>query len=1006
MMFRSTLYLTVITLVASLLVLLGGTTSSYAQSGSTTGMVIGTVKDEQGASLVNANVTVRQIETNLIRTTQVGEDGAYRFIQLVPGNYEIKVELQGFQPKTENIVVTIGTTILANFNLNVGDVAGDVVVITANSSIDNSKTESSTNIDGQSIDNLPINRRDFTQFTLTSPRATVDRTPKQGVTDTSGISFNGQSARINNITIDGLDNNDPFAGTVRSTFGQDAVQEFQVVSDSYSAEFGRALGGIINIVTKGGGNDLHGRIFFFNRNDSINTRDVFAPFKPPYKQYQFGGSLSGPIKHDKLFYFTSFERLSVKQNNFVTISNSTIAATNRVGFDLRNGPIPFALDSTQFLGRFDAKLAPNDTFFVRYNRSGTYNGQLEPFGGLIAETNGGAQRLKDQTFAVTNTYLNNHLNLVNETRFLYSRRDQFVDPLGEGPQVALFAPEGRITFGRGTFLPQTRQERIYHIVNTSTLSRGVQQIKFGIDYLYNLFPSATNVPIFPGGLTFFTPLDFAALLGNPAFPAFTALEAFDPSLRSPVQRQFLTALAPQLPVAAPGFPANVPLADLSLPQVYAQGFGDTRLRLPQRSFSAFIQDDIKVRPNLLVKLGVRYDINRIDQQPRNNGNFSPRIAFSYNPAFLPRVNVHASYGIFFSGLQVTGASTAVQTLGTGVAKIPVLPFPFSVLAFAQPGHHFPAGDNLPPGVQLIPQLSQTYTYAPDLRNSYTQQATFGFDYQINKTTAVSINYDYVRGNKLFSNRNINPVVRPIPGDALNSQIFGRVDPTQGNIFEFESSFDSYYNGLTVSILRRFSNHVGLNAHYTFSKAIDDFTDFRTDLQEIINPLRISDERALSLQDARSRFVLSGIWDLNYTKNKFLTGFQISTIISLNSGQPFNLLTGVDQDLNADNPPGDRPLIGGVPIGRNLGIMPGYANTDIRLSRLVKIGETVEVQGFMEVFNLFNRTNISDLNRIYPPDAFGNVMLPPKDGNRFTATRDRFISAFPSRVIQFGFRLSF
>src|SRR5262249_16349484 len=180
--------------------------------------------------------------------------------------------------------------------------SSEVVEINAGSSVINEgKTESSTNIDTISIANLPINQRNFLDFALTSPRVVRDRVPAQGASATSGLSFNGQPARFNNITIDGLDNNDLGGGTVRSTFSQDAVQEFQVVSDNYSAEFGRAIGGIINIVTKSGSNDLHGSAFNFVRNEAISARNAFSTINPEFKQYQFGATLSGAIKKDRTF---------------------------------------------------------------------------------------------------------------------------------------------------------------------------------------------------------------------------------------------------------------------------------------------------------------------------------------------------------------------------------------------------------------------------------------------------------------------------------------------------------------------------------------------------------------------------------------------------------------------------------------------------------------------------------------------------------------------------------
>src|SRR5262249_36465120 len=222
----------------------------------------------------------------------------------------------------------------------------EIIEVHASGNIEAQKTESSTNVDKERIDGLPINRRDFMEFSLTVARVIRDGLPPQGAIATSGISFNGQSARLNNVTIDGLDNNDPASGSARATFGQDAVQEFQVISDNYSAEFGRAVGGVVNIVTKGGGNDYHGNLFFFNRNDKIGARDVFAPFRPPYKQYQFGTILSGPIKKDRAFFFASFERLSVNQNKFITISDATKEAAARQRLPFNNGPQPFALDVT------------------------------------------------------------------------------------------------------------------------------------------------------------------------------------------------------------------------------------------------------------------------------------------------------------------------------------------------------------------------------------------------------------------------------------------------------------------------------------------------------------------------------------------------------------------------------------------------------------------------------------------------------------------------------------
>src|SRR5437762_2553176 len=237
----------ILVLLSSLMVVaisgLSANSLAHAQSaGSTTASITGAVNDEQGAIISGVTVTAKNLQTNLIRETRSGEDGSFLITQLSPGTYELAASVEGFKTKTSRFDLVLGTTTIFNFNMELGT-TDDIVEVRANSIVDEGKTESSTNIGRDRIDGLPINMRNFLDFSLTSPRVTRDRTPQQGVAASSGLSFNGQNARFNNITIDGLDNNDLAVGSVRSTLSQEAVQEFQVVSNGYSAEFGRALGG-------------------------------------------------------------------------------------------------------------------------------------------------------------------------------------------------------------------------------------------------------------------------------------------------------------------------------------------------------------------------------------------------------------------------------------------------------------------------------------------------------------------------------------------------------------------------------------------------------------------------------------------------------------------------------------------------------------------------------------------------------------------------------------------
>ncbi|MEW6736201.1 MAG: TonB-dependent receptor [Acidobacteriota bacterium] len=974
-----------------------GTAAQGQSAGSTSANLAGTVSDEQGGLVGSAVVTVRNVHTNIRREIVTDSEGEFFISQLPPGHYKMAIEKEGFASQTRSFDLELGRTILFNFILSI-DKTEEVVEVKSQNLTLLGQTENSTNIDGTRIDTLPINRRDFLDFSLTAARVSVDRLPSQGVFASSGLSFNGQSGRFNNITIDGLDNNDPGPGAVRSIYSQAAVQEFQVVSDSYSAEFGRALGGIINIVTKSGSNEFHGSLFSFLRNDELSARNAFANIDPQFAQYQFGATFSGPIKQDRVFFFTAFERLSVRQNNIVTISNESITSARQQGFLLRNGPIPFSIGTTSLLARGDVRLTPNDNLFVRFNASSTFNDGFEPFGGLIGDTSSGKQRLKDKSLAINNTYINASRQWVNETRFLFGRRKQQVLPLDDGPQVRILAPEGLIGFGRGAVLPQVRLQNDYQIVNNTTLSRGRNQIRFGVDYLYLSVPKK-NLSLFPGGFAFFRPFDFTTLLDRSGLPTFTALESFDPRLRTPAQRAFLTTLGAQLPNLFPGFPRQLPLAELAFPDVYIQGFGDTKLGSLVRQFSAFYQQDIKLATRMLLKAGLRYDLNRVIFIPKNNGNLSPRLAFSYQ---IPNANLilRGSYGLFFGVPLIEGIFESEATI-SGAYNIAILPFPFSITAYAQPGRHFPNSDRLPADLNFILQLSRIFPFDSNTRNSYTQQASLGLGYQF-KANAISLNYQFVRGIKLPALRNINPIINSVPGNPILGAITGRIDPKRGDVLELETAFDSYYHSFTIEFYRPFINRIGLLVSYTFSKAIDNFTDVRPDLQETANPLDLSGERGLSLQDIRNRFVFSGIWKLNYGRNPLLRNYQLAAIITLESGQPYNLLTGIDIDGNGDFLPGDRP----TSIARNAGIKPGFANIDLRLSRNFTVEDRFKGEIIAEVFNLFNRVNISEVDRFFPPDVQGNFTLPPKKDGRFIVPRTRHRNAFTARQFQLGLRFTF
>lgn len=1000
------LYKPLIKLSFAISLLLIADTAALAQSsGATSGTITGVIKDSQGAVISNAVISIEKEDTNLVFSTNSSNSGVYQATQLPPGTYKLSVTSTGFSTATTTLILTVGTTALVDIELEPGNTSD---FITVNSeTLATVRTESSTNITGEKISSLPINQRNYLDFTLTVARAVMDRIPPNGTTATSGISFNGQTARGNNFTIDGISNNDIPNGAVRTTFSQEAIQEFQVVSDGYSAEFGRAIGGIINIVTKTGSNDFHGSVFGFFRNNKISAREVFTAKKVPFRQYQNGFTFSGPLKKDKAFFFISFERLSVKQNTIVSISDQVVASARRQGYPLSNGAIPFSIGNSLVLARSDINLSPFNRLAVRFNGGYKYNGSFETggdvLGGFVSETSSGIQRLDDYSFAANNIYTNTNLNFVNEARFLYGRLTQKVDPVDvNNPATQLITDQGRAIFGRNIVLPQPSDGRFFQLVDTVSLIRDRHQIKFGGDFsFFNTIGDKTDLQLLKGGLAVFAPIDFAQASGIPGLPFFDGLATFDPTVRSSVQNNFLTAFSGLLPGLFPGFPANLPLTSLALPAVFIQGFGNSNVSTQTKLFSTFIQDDFRLKENLLVKLGLRYDFSRVTAIPNNNGNFSPRIAIAFSPQKFPKLQIRANYGIFFGSPVVANGVTA--TLFRNSYKVVVFPFPFSIIPFSLPNHRFADSQNISSTVPFIAQLSQTFNFQPDYSNAYTQQAGLSSYYRLNNNTAIELSYIYVRGAKLTGSRNINPIVRPIANDPMTSAIIGRNDPSQGDIIQFQSAFDSYYHAGTISLERRLIKNFNFLASYTFSKSIDNVVDgIRPDIQPPNNPLKPGDERSLSLQDLRHRFVASATVDFNDSRYKILRDFQVSTIITLESGHPYNLLAGIDLDQNGDNPAGDRPN----GISRNAGITPGFYNVNFRLTRSLQISEKYRLQGFLEVFNLFNTVNINQVNNVFFPDAQGNFNLPRQENGRFVAPREGFQSAFAPRQFQLGFRFNF
>ena len=275
---------------AIVLVLLAMPASALAQARLTGADLDGLVRDESGGVLAGAVVTIVNAETAVARTIETGPDGRFRALALPPGSYSIRLDRSGFATENrDGIVLLLGQSASVEFTMKLAAVEEGVNVLAETRVVDTGHTAVSSVVRQEQVQSLPINGRNFLSFSVMTPGVTTDRTPQQGATATSGLSFTGQRGRSNNIMVDGFDNNDPAVGAVRATFSQEAVREFQVLTNSYSAEFGKAAGGVVNIVTRSGTNDVRGAAFSYYRDEALNARDHFERFDP------FGN----PIERDK-----------------------------------------------------------------------------------------------------------------------------------------------------------------------------------------------------------------------------------------------------------------------------------------------------------------------------------------------------------------------------------------------------------------------------------------------------------------------------------------------------------------------------------------------------------------------------------------------------------------------------------------------------------------------------------------------------------------------------------
>lgn len=978
----------------------------FAQS--SLGSISGNVVDASGGAVPGAAVSVRNVDTGASRTATSGVTGGFTFPQLLPGTYAVAGELAGFSPaKVTNVTVSVGGDTTVKLVLEPAGVQASVTVSSEAPLIETTKSEVSSVVNEKMIQSLPTNGRNFLDVVLSTPGVVKDNFR------VGDLVFAGQRGTLNSVVVDGADNNNTFfgqalgrtgSGRAPYQFSLDSVKEFQVNTNAYSAEYGRAGGAVINVVTKSGTNEFHGNAFYFYRDQKLNAKNYFdavnGRVKAPYHFDQFGATIGGPIIPDKLFFFANYDGQRNQTPNTVVLSipsgtpndPDTIAGIAKL--TALAGNWNQQQNQDVYLLKADYEISSGQHVSLRYNKQKFTGVGFESSGSTVAFEHSGNSLVNTDTVAGS---LTSSLTptLFNELRGQYAKD-------GEPGTANISKPEANInqggapvlTIGENFFSPRETTIKRWQVADAATYLFGNHTMKGGFDYqhdnIFNYFPGN-----FFGSYT------------------FQSIASFNRGVPNGTGERYVQAFA--------GAGTTGPITNPNLQDI-----------------SGFVQDEWRILPNLTLNAGLRYDVQKIEQPsvlntdsqlvaaglltnkiPEDHNNWGPRVGIAWTPKGTDRTLVHAGYGIFYGRTTAIMIGTAhsnnginVQTLTFTGSGVPTYPNAFATI---------PTG-----GTPAVPTI---FVFDPKFQNPMVHQASAGVEQVLTNDMAVAVNYLYVRGKDLPRSTDLNigtpaNVVVPIQGDgSATVKRYGSDRPFSkfARVIEFQSTADSKYNGLTVEVKKRYSHNWQARLAYTLSKVTDNKPDATAvvpqsgdDAKFASDPQDFGADYAPGDNDVRHRIVLSGVWSPEYaglTKNpvvQWLTsGWTLSGVISYQTGQPYSLT--VNGDLNNDgNDRNDRS----PGTSRNSQRLPSLFSVDPRISRHLTMGP-VDVELIAEAFNVFNNKNVIGLQSLQyrvvtvsgqPQLAANTTLLAPCTGGR-GCTAAIAASTGP-RIVQLAAKVSF
>ncbi len=962
--------------------------STYGQSEAGGATLAGSVSDPSGSAVQAVKVTLSSEQTGFSRVVETNESGLYSFIRVPVGQYTLTLEKAGFrQLKRTGISLTVGAVQSLDLQLTVGGVSESITVTGELPLVETTRSQAATSVSERAVKELPINGRNFLDFTLLTPA--VNRDPRGG-----DLSFGGQRGTANSLLVDGMDSNNLFfgqsagrAGTRNPySFSQDSVEEFQVNTNGYAAEVGRAGGGVINVVTKSGTNAYHGNAFWFYRDRFMNANTWLNNQRgiprQPYHFNQFGGTIGGPVVKDKLFFFASYDGQRNKNPNpvFFPFAPPTDPLSQQAVAELTPYLAPYTTGSDNDIGlaKADWNISNSSRLSVRYNIHRFRGVNFENAGPRSALERTGNSNVSTDHLAVNYNQMFGSA-VVWDARVNWLKDDQPGLANSDKPEAQIFQNNNLyLAIGRNNFSPRYTNSKRLQTVQTVSVVRGPHTLKIGGDLNFeridNFFPGN-----FSGSFQFNSLADYA--------------------LKRPAR----------------------------LTQAFAGEGTDGPLTKPNiNEFAFFAQDSWRVTGQLTLNYGYRYDQMRYEQPPVLNpdaglaalglktnvinsdtNNHAPRFGFAYRADEAGRHLIRGGYGIFY-------ARTPSILIGTAHSQNGIQVQTYSITTGLPP---YPAVLPGPPAAQRRPDI---YVVDPAYVQPLTAQWNFSYEVQLAGDVAVEAGYLGVRGYHLSRTRDINlfPTQPQAASFADGAPTLVQVRPATrpngnfGRISLFDSGADSSYHGGFIQVNKRFARNFQFLASYTFSKVIDTMPDGTSvvvgtgdDAKVAQDTLQPNLDRAVGEADVTHKFVASGIWDLNYwgkSSNPLLryvvNGWQISGIYNARTGLPWSATVGGNSDINGDgNARTDRPPF----LGRNTYRLPNYYTLDARVSKEIPLyGERLRMRLIGEAFNLTNQVNISGANRSpYSYNAASRIFTPVSNFNQPS-------SVFDPRILQLAVRLDF